>query len=153
MRKLALLLAFVPGLAFAQVFATAQVRIDLPVVLPQLVVVSPGIQVVPDVDHEVFFVNGFYWARHDRGWVRSKSHRHGWVVVPARHVPPGLVRIPPGHYRRWKPDRDVHWHARHARHDHDRYDGHDRGRHDGRHDRDDDRGKGKDHGGRGKHGR
>ena len=143
MRKLALLLALAPGLAFAQVFASAQVRIDLPIVLPQLVVVSPGIRVVPDVDHEVFFVNGFYWARHDGGWVRSKHHRHGWMVVPARHVPPGLVKIPPGHYKRWKPGRDAHWHARHARHDrrdHDRYDRRD--------DRDDHRDR-KDHGGHG----
>lgn len=85
--------------------ATVDVRIALPLVLPRLVVVSPGIEVVPDVDYEVFHVDGWYWVRHDDGWYRSRSHRGGWAPVPVRGVPPGLVRIPPGQYRRWHPVR------------------------------------------------
>jgi len=81
--------------------------IGLPVVLPQLVVVSPGIQVVPGVQEEVFFVDGFYWARRDRVWYRSPSHTGGWVVMPGRGVPPGLARIPPGKYKNWKGGRAV----------------------------------------------
>jgi hypothetical protein len=94
--------ALAPALASAQ-GASVEFRIDLPVVLPQLVVVSPGVQVVPDVDHEVFFVDGWYWVRHDNGWYRSRSHRSGWVLVGPRAVPARLVKIPPGKYRRWKP--------------------------------------------------
>jgi hypothetical protein len=94
-----------PSLAEAQ-GATVELRLALPIVLPQLVVVSPGVQVVPDVDHEVFFVDGWYWVRHDAGWYRSRSHRGGWILVGPGHVPARLVSIPPGKYRRWKPDKE-----------------------------------------------
>jgi hypothetical protein len=144
MRKVILALAAsaLPALASAQVSASAGVQLDLrlPVVLPQLVVVTPGVQVVPDVDEEVFFVDGWYWVRHPRGWHKSKSHKHGWVLVPAARVPGRLVGFAPGQYRRYKPGKRDHDH-----------------RHDGHHDRrDDDRGgKGKGHGGKhgGKHGK
>jgi hypothetical protein len=105
MKKTALLAVLLPGLAAAQVSASAEIRFDLPVVLPQLVVVSPGVQVVPSVPHEVFVVDGFYWVRHDGAWYRSKSHRGGWALVKAGKVPPGLVRIPPGKYKNWKPEK------------------------------------------------
>lgn len=91
----------VPAVASAQ-SASVEFRLDLPVVLPQLVVVSPGVQVVPELDHEVFFVDGWYWARQDGSWFRSRSHRSGWVLVGPRAVPARLAGIPPGKYRRWK---------------------------------------------------
>jgi hypothetical protein len=95
-----------PGAAGAQIAARAGASIDvnLPIVLPQLVVVAPGVQVVPEVDEEVFFTNGFYWVRHGDGWYRSKSHRRGWVMVPGHRVPTRLAKFEPGHYRRWKPE-------------------------------------------------
>jgi hypothetical protein len=114
MRRLLLLSLLLPTLGSAQVSASAQIRFDLPVVLPQLVVVSPGIQVVPSVGYEVFRVDGFYWVRHGGRWYRSRSHQGGWVVMQASRVPPGLTRIPPGHYRYWKPEKGKHGDA-HAR--------------------------------------
>ncbi len=104
MKKTLLLIAgllVLPAIARAQ--AQVSIRLDLPVVLPQLVVVSPGVQVVPEVEEEVFFVDGYYWCRHEGGWYRSRSHRGGWVVVPGRAVPARLVQIPPGRYRRYHP--------------------------------------------------
>jgi hypothetical protein len=135
MKRTALLLALLPTLGLAQVGASAHVSLDLPVVLPPLVVVQPGIRVVPDCDHEVFFTGGYYYARYDGGWYRSRSHRGGWAFVPERRVPPGLTRLPPGHYRHWKSEKvkyDKHdrWekHERKA-YKHDRkHHGHDRGR-------------------------
>jgi hypothetical protein len=100
---------FAPRLAAAQVSVT--LRLDLPVVLPALVVVEPGIQVVPGVNEEVFFVDGYYWVRRDARWYRSHDHRSGWVVMEPRSVPPRLVKVPPGHYRKWHPPeekRDKH---------------------------------------------
>src|SRR5512137_780981 len=100
MKRLILLAVLAPALASAQVQASATFSIDLPLVLPQLVIVQPGIQVVPDLDVEVFHVDGFYWTRHEGRWYRSKSHRGGWEHAD-RGVPPGLSRVPPGKYRRW----------------------------------------------------
>jgi hypothetical protein len=87
-----------PGLAAAQ--AAIDVRIGFPAP-PRLVVVSPGVQVVPDYPEEVFFVNGWYWVRRDAGWYRTRDHRGGWVAAPPRYVPASIVRLPPGRYRHW----------------------------------------------------
>src|SRR5512145_3356683 len=91
MNRLLLLILLAPTVAPAQVQvqASAGFTLDLPVVIPQLVVVTPGIQVVPDVDYEVFHTGGFYWTRHEGRWFRSSNPRSGWVFVP-RGVPAGL---------------------------------------------------------------
>jgi hypothetical protein len=104
MKKLLFLCILAPSLASAQVQvqASAGFTLDLPVIIPQLVVVTPGIQVVPDVDYEVFHADGFYWTRHEGRWYRSSNPRSGWAYM-SRGVPPGLSRMPPGKYKRWRP--------------------------------------------------
>jgi hypothetical protein len=82
--------------------ATVRVTFATP---PPLVVVEPGIQVVPDYGEEVFFVDGWYWHRGGSVWYRTRDHRGGWVVVEPRYVPVRLTRIPPGHYKHWKAER------------------------------------------------
>jgi hypothetical protein len=120
MRTLALALAAAFGLpALARAQASVDIHFALPVVLPALVVVSPGVQVVPEVDEEVFFTDGYYWVRRDDRWYRSRVHTGGWVLVPGRAVPARLVKVPPGHYKRWKPakhDRDEHHDREHGGH-------------------------------------
>jgi len=95
-------LLLAPGLASAQ--ASVQFSVNLPVVLPPMVVVQPGVRVVPDAEEEVFFVDNYYWVRHDGGWYRSRNHRGGWVYVAPRAVPAGIVGIPPGRYRHYRPE-------------------------------------------------
>ncbi len=90
----------------------AQVRVELTVPVPvitfpappPLVVVQPGVQVVQDLDDEVFFVDRVYWTRRGGRWYRSPDHRGRWVLVE-RGIPPALVRLPPGQYRRWSRER------------------------------------------------
>lgn len=125
--------------------ASAQVRVGVEIglpsihfeVVPPLVTVSAGVQVVPDQPDEVFYSDGYYWTRRDTHWYRC--HRDWrWEPVEVRRVPPGLARIPPGHYRHWHGDRHAvmpvsghpgHWerHDDHDRddHDHDRWERHD----------------------------
>jgi hypothetical protein len=106
------LLGMLVGLSLAGCMATvgpdgravggeASFSLVLPQVLPPLVVVQPGVSVVSDMDHEVFYSDGYYWARQDRGWYRSQDHRRGWTYVEERHVPAVIVRSPPGQYRRF----------------------------------------------------
>jgi hypothetical protein len=88
--------------------ARAQVRVQIAAptirfeVAPPLVVVSPGIQVVPEYEEEVFFVDGWYWYRSGPYWYRTRDHRGGWVVAERQYVPVALVKIPPGHYKHYK---------------------------------------------------
>jgi len=103
MRKigLALLLAasLCPALASAQV--DLQIHLGLPVA-PPLVVVQPGIQVVPAFEEEVFFHRGWYWARRGPSWYRARSPQVAFAYVEPRLVPAPLVRLPPGHYRQYR---------------------------------------------------
>jgi hypothetical protein len=97
-----------PSAASAQV--QVSISFDLPAVLPALVIIEPGIQVVPQVNEEVFFVDGSYWVRRDTRWYRSPDHRSGWVAVEQRAVPARLVKYPPGQYRKWSPPKENHGH-------------------------------------------
>jgi hypothetical protein len=80
----------------------ASIQIALPPVLPPLYVVEPGVQVVENLDEEVFFASGWYWARHDGRWYRARDYHQRWIFVDSRFVPTGLRRIPPGHYRHFR---------------------------------------------------
>jgi hypothetical protein len=73
-----------------------------PEVLPPLVVVRPGVSVVRDYDDEVFYSDGYYWARQDQGWYRTRDHRGSWAQVEERQVPEIIVRSPPGRYRHYR---------------------------------------------------
>ncbi len=99
-RKLALGLALV-GLASPAEAAQVWIQMDLPAVLPPLVVVQPGVQVVQDFEQEIFFVGGYYWVRRDGYWYRAREPRARWYYVRPAAVPVALVRMPPGHYRHW----------------------------------------------------
>lgn len=103
MKPYALLIAVLAApVASAQVHVTVDVPTFHFQTAPSLVVVEPGIQVVPAYDEEVFFVDGHYWTRRQDRWFRTRDWHGGWGEVTRRDVPPGLVRIPAGHYRRWR---------------------------------------------------
>lgn len=84
-------------------------------IAPRLVFVDTHVQVVEDYEHEVFFVNGFYWARHGDGWYRTRSHRGEWVYVKSG-VPASLVRYSPGKFKHFKKaHHDGHGHGGHKK--------------------------------------
>ncbi|HEU4381907.1 MAG TPA: hypothetical protein VFR85_00280 [Anaeromyxobacteraceae bacterium] len=128
-RKLALALILAgfaaPASTAAQV--SMSIQMNLPAVLPPLVVVQPGVQVVSDYDREIFFVGGYYWVRNDGYWYRARDPRARWYYVRPNRVPTFLVNAPPGHYRHWHgqghwKDKE-RWRADSHRHGHGR--GHD----------------------------
>jgi hypothetical protein len=123
------LLSMLVALALGGCFATlgedgrmvgggeATFTLSLPAVLPPLIVVQPGVSVVRDIDDEVFYADGYYWARQDRTWFRSQDHRSGWARVENRHVPAVIARSPPGHYRHYRGDDRQRGDQEHGRRD------------------------------------
>lgn len=95
---LALLLSL--GSSMAQAKVDIHINIGLPVV-PPLVTVQPGIQVVEGFPEEVFLHDGWYWCRRPDGWYRARSPRDRFDWINARRVPGRLRREPMGHYRNW----------------------------------------------------
>jgi hypothetical protein len=101
-----LVAAFAALLSVPALAQNVEVKISFPwAAPPPLVVVEPGIQVVPDYDGELFFVDGWYWVRRDGRWLHARDLRSPFVYVAA--PPAALVRVPPGKYRRWKAEKAV----------------------------------------------
>ena len=73
------------------------------VVQPDLVEVSPGVQVIADYDEPVFWSNSFYW-RYDGGvWYSSRDYRGGGWRVES-NVPMGIRGIDrPNYYAHYRP--------------------------------------------------
>jgi hypothetical protein len=68
---------------------------------PDLVYVSPGVQVIADYDEPVFYTDGFYWRHYGGTWYRSRVHTGGWVYASA---PRALLTIERPHaYVRYRP--------------------------------------------------
>jgi hypothetical protein len=70
-------------------------------VAPDLVYVSPGVQVIADYDEPIFYADGFYWRETGGVWYRSSYHTHGWsYYAPPRTIVSIRDR---GVYRRYRP--------------------------------------------------
>jgi hypothetical protein len=60
---------------------------------PELVTVSPGVEVVADADEPLFYADGYYWLYRDDTWLRSDSYRGGFVRVDFAYVPQPIRTI------------------------------------------------------------
>ena len=74
---------------------------------PAVVVIGPGLHVVHNHDQEVFYVDGYYWALWHGSWYWSASYRTHWSLVARAHVPPGLLGLPPGKYKRYRAGKPI----------------------------------------------
>jgi len=70
--------------------------------LPDLITVTPDVQVVAAYDEPVFFTGGFYYREMNGGWDRSQSHSSGWSSY--NDVPYSVRSIENRHsYRNYQP--------------------------------------------------
>ena len=49
--------------------------------VPEMVVISPGVQVIADLDEPIFYSSNYYWRNQGGYWYRSPYHTHGWARV------------------------------------------------------------------------
>src|SRR5262245_54640653 len=69
---------------------------------PDLVYVSPGVQVIADYDEPIFIADGYYWRYYDDTWFRSAYYTGGWSYVDS--PPVVIARIDrPYRYERYRP--------------------------------------------------
>jgi hypothetical protein len=106
-----LLLAFeivVPIPTMAGIDVSVSISVPPPIVFsaPPEMIVLPGtyVYVVPDVDVDIFFYNGWWWRQWEGRWYRSRDYNAGWVYY--QRVPSFYRSIPPS----WRNDyRDHRW--------------------------------------------
>jgi hypothetical protein len=75
---------------------------------PRLVVIPETyVYAAPDIDEDIFFVDGWWWRPWQGGWYRSRQHSSGWHRYKGE---PSFYRTVP---RSWRDDyRDGHWRGR-----------------------------------------
>ena len=106
-----LVAALVPLSVRAQIGVSVGVNVDLPPPIvfsgPPEVVVLPerNVYVVPDVEADIFFSQGWWWRPWQGRWYRSHYYDRGWGFY--RAAPPPFYRnVPPG----WRNDyREHRW--------------------------------------------
>jgi hypothetical protein len=76
-----LFVAFAGGCA-----GTGQFTYASEVTAPDLVVISPHVQVIADLDEPIFYSGNYYWRNEGGDWYRSASHTHGWTRVQVAPV-------------------------------------------------------------------
>jgi hypothetical protein len=92
--------------------APPQIRVNIPLpprirfaAPPRLVVVPETyVYVAPDVDEDIFFVDGWWWRPWEGRWYRSRNHDSGWHRY--KTTPSFYRQIP----HNWRNDyRERHW--------------------------------------------
>src|SRR5258706_8688121 len=71
------------GCAAGEAEYGAEVRVSS----PELVAVSPSVQVFADADEPLFYADGYYWLYRDNIWLRSDSYRSGFARIDVNIVP------------------------------------------------------------------
>src|SRR5512141_1552160 len=63
---------------------------------PPHVVVIPGtyVYMVPDIDVDVLFFQGYWWRPYEGHWYRSRNYKGSWSYVAPGRIPPGLRQLP-----------------------------------------------------------
>lgn len=100
------ILASLPTTGQAEV--SVHISLPPPIVFggPPALIVLPEtyVYVVPDVEVDLFFYNGWWWRPWEGRWYRSRYHNSGWVYY--QRVPSFYRGVPPG----WRNDyRDHRW--------------------------------------------
>jgi hypothetical protein len=104
---LALVIALpIPTMAGVDVHVS--IPLPPPIVFPAppevIVIPETYVYVVPDVQEDIFFYNGWWWRPWGGRWYRSRHYSSGWVYY--RGVPSFHARIPSG----WRSDyRNHRW--------------------------------------------
>jgi hypothetical protein len=97
----ALLAATLATGCYAETTGSVGYGVTATTVAPDLVYVSPGVQVIADYDEPVFYADNFYWRQSGGVWYRSSYHTGGWIYAsPPRTV---LSINNPYNYRHYRP--------------------------------------------------
>ncbi|MHB8882806.1 MAG: hypothetical protein ACYC69_15015 [Thermodesulfovibrionales bacterium] len=99
----ALLLVLAGSAVKAEAGVSVNIGVNIPAyrfAAPPEVVVIPGTNVymVPDIDVDVLFFQGYWWRPYEGRWYRSRDYRGSWRYVAPGRIPRGL-RALPGDYR------------------------------------------------------
>jgi len=105
----ALLLVLMGSAAQSEAGVNVNVGVNLPAVRfegPPEVVVIPGtyVYMVPGIDVDVLFYQGYWWRPYEGQWYRSREYKGRWRHVKPRQIPRGLSGLPQDYRHRVSPE-------------------------------------------------
>src|SRR6266436_9895015 len=71
----------------------AEYGAEVRVTSPELVAISPDVQVIADSDEPMFYADGYYWLYRDNMWLRSDAYQRGFARVDVNIVPSNVREI------------------------------------------------------------
>jgi hypothetical protein len=104
----ALLLVLTGAATQSEAGVNVNVGINLPAIrfaAPPDMVVIPGtyVYMVPDIDVDVLFFQGYWWRPYEGHWYRSRNYKGSWRYVEPRRIPRGLRALPQDYRHRLAP--------------------------------------------------
>ena len=95
----ALLLVFTGTGTQSEAEVNVNIGVNLPpysFAAPPEVVVIPGtyVYMVPGIDVDVLFYQGYWWRPYQGHWYRSRDYRGGWRYMEPNRIPGGLRSLP-----------------------------------------------------------
>jgi len=104
----ALLLVMAGSAAQSEAGVSVNIGVNLPpyrFAAPPNVVVIPGtyVYMVPDIDVDILFFQGYWWRPYEGHWYRSRNYKGSWRYVEPRRIPIGLRELPHDYRHRLSP--------------------------------------------------
>jgi hypothetical protein len=104
----ALLLVLTGAATQSEAGVNVNIGINLPAIrfaAPPDVVVIPGtyVYMVPDIDVDVLFFQGYWWRPYEGRWYRSRDYKGSWRYIEPRRIPRGLRALPQDYRHRLSP--------------------------------------------------
>ena len=104
----ALLLVLTASATQIEARVNVNIGVNLPAytfAAPPEVVVIPGtyVYMVPDIDVDVLFYQGYWWRPYQGHWYRSRDYKGGYRYMEPRSIPRGLRTLPQDYRHRLSP--------------------------------------------------
>ena len=104
----ALLLVLTGSATQSEAGVNVNIGVNLPAyrfAAPPDVVVIPGtyVYMVPDIDVDVLFFQGYWWRPYEGHWYRSRNYKGSWSYVAPARIPLGLRELPQDYRQRLSP--------------------------------------------------
>ena len=68
--------------------------------VPEMVVISPGVQVIADYNEPIFYSDSYYWRQENGYWLRSRTHSVFRTEPSRLSLSQNNLRDSEGHRRR-----------------------------------------------------
>lgn len=104
----ALLLILTESATQSEAGVNVNIGVNLPAIMfaaPPEVVVIPGtyVYMVPDMDVDILFYQGYWWRPYEGRWYRSRDYKGSWRYVAPASIPRGLRALPQDYRHRLSP--------------------------------------------------